>query len=72
MFAKGSSSTRAEQTISVMCEFKVKNARDVRKLSVFGSTEQEWLLLPGARFGIDSVKDRRANPALRRRRSGTG
>ena len=56
-FAKGGGGARPEQTISVMAILKVTNARDVRNLSIFGATEEEWLLLPGATFSIDKVKE---------------
>jgi hypothetical protein len=56
-FAKGGGGARLEQTISVMAILKVTNARDVRNLSIFGSSEEEWLLLPGATFSIDKIKE---------------
>jgi len=49
-FAKGGGGARAEQTISVMAIRKVTNARDVRNLSIFGASQEEWLLLPGSRL----------------------
>ena len=44
-----------------MCIMKTVNARDVRNFSIYGSGEQEWLLLPGATFKVDRVKDDPAN-----------
>ena len=33
------------------------NGRDLRQLSVFGYSEAEWLLMPGATFAIEKVED---------------
>lgn len=45
-----------DQTVSVLCILDTTNARDVRNFSIFGSGEQEWMLLPGSSFKIDRVE----------------
>lgn len=54
---------RPDQTLSVMCILDVKNGRDIRNLSIFGSKEEEWLLLPGATFAITSIVEKPAGSA---------
>lgn len=56
-FANGGGQPRPDQTVSVFLEVEVTNARDLRQLSIFGYTEAEWLLLPGATFSISKVED---------------
>jgi DNA-binding transcriptional MerR regulator len=56
-FAAGSSRHPREETVSVVCEIEVTNARDVQSGSVQGKNEGEWLVLPGTLFKIVKIKD---------------
>ena len=56
-FANGKGKPRPDQTVSVFLEVEVVNGRDLRQLSVFGYSEAEWLLMPGATFTIDRIED---------------
>ena len=53
---------RDDQTLCVMCILNTTNARDIRNLSIFGAGEEEWLLLPGATFGIDRIEEKPSGP----------
>jgi hypothetical protein len=45
-----------DQTVSVMLEMELTNARDIEKLSGTPKSEYEVLILPGAKFVITAVK----------------
>lgn len=53
---RGDAAPAPDQTASVLCVLKTTNARDVRDFSVFGSKEEEWLLLPGSSFKVDRIE----------------
>ena len=59
----GDYAPRDDQTLNVMCTLNTTNARDIRNLSIFGSVEEEWLLLPGATFNIDRIEEKPSGPA---------
>ena len=51
VFARGSSSTGAAKTVSVICVLEVTSAKDIKDLSLYAN-EAEWLLMPGATFTV--------------------
>ena len=51
VFARGTSSTGAAKTVSVMCVLEVTTAKDIKDLSLYAN-EAEWLLMPGATFTV--------------------
>ena len=51
--------SRDENTVSVMLDLNVIDAKDVQDLSIYGDTEGEWMIQPGAKFRIDSIKQKR-------------
>ena len=46
---------RPDQTVSVLLEMELTNARDIEKLSGTPKGEYEVLILPGAKFVITAV-----------------
>lgn len=48
---------RADQTVRVFCILEVTNGRDLSKISVYGASEKEVLLLPGATFKISNMTE---------------
>jgi len=51
-----------DQTVHVLLEIDVKNARDISKISAAMVKEDEVLILPGARFVVDTITPRTAGP----------
>jgi hypothetical protein len=62
-FANGASTTTPDSTVSVLWEVKVTDGKDIQALSVFGSTEREWLLLPGSQIRVDRIVEQKAGVA---------
>lgn len=58
-FANGQSDLKlpADATISVFVEADILDARDIMALSVYGATEQEWLVPPGTKLIVESIED---------------